>query len=137
MGLAIFFFIIQLNLSQIADLRIKLSSHISCSSNLQNRLISTLDALDALQTNAAASIQREAEANESFRNQTSAYRERIRQLEEEKNDMQSAISELIQKGKMSIYIFRTALENAICPGITDVFAHTTLLFLLFHSFFSL
>ncbi|KAF5372231.1 hypothetical protein D9758_005002 [Tetrapyrgos nigripes] len=86
---------------EITDLKLALKAHTVRTSNVQTRLLATLDALDTLQTSNTQDL---AEANRKYRQlkeKMHKYRIFVQECESERDEMREAVNTLVEKVEAS------------------------------------
>ena len=79
-----------------------MSIHKSRISVLQARLLSCQDTLDIMSASSTAELLRESNTNIYLRTKLSAYNETLKSMEYERDDLRSAVMDLIEKGMLTV-----------------------------------
>ncbi|THU98141.1 hypothetical protein K435DRAFT_38091 [Dendrothele bispora CBS 962.96] len=86
---------------EIEALKLSLKAHAVRTSNVQTRLLATLDALDALQTSNSQDSELERQNYNRLKQKLYQYQRSVQECERERDDMREAVNALVEKVETS------------------------------------
>lgn len=101
---------------QIAHIETQLQAHIARTSHIQNRLLSTLDTLDAVQAAHVIELEAETSAKERLSQKLDRYLDFVQTAEKEKDDLRDAVIQLVKKGVFGFLACRLAVLVLVSAG---------------------